>query len=96
MDLSAAPIFAPGTKVVKENCDSSAVYASAANTQDDAQCRSISGSVLVGRSAASGKIKRLVRKKLRKDADYIGPTTVGSSGASGTYLSSTSKRSPGD
>jgi len=78
MDLSAAPIFAPGTKVVEENCDSSA-----ANTQDDAQCRSVSGSVLVERSAASGKIKRSVRKNCHMARIGCGPMKRGFHGKLG-------------
>ena len=69
MYLFGRAIFTPGTKVVKEYCDSSAVYASATNAQDVAQCRSISGSVLAERSAASGKSRASVRKKPRTGVD---------------------------
>jgi hypothetical protein len=66
-------------------CDSSAVYASAASLQDGRRCRSRSVSALAAQSGAYGKSKGSTKRKLRRDAGCTGRTIAGLSGASGTF-----------
>jgi hypothetical protein len=69
-----------------QQCDSSSVYASTTCYEDRSQCRSIFGFDLAVQSVAYARNRKLIRKKLRSGAGFIGHTTAESSVGYETFL----------